>query len=548
MDDPFSATKGQVFQRRYQTGYNDAGWDIHDGNYERWIEQIDPDNTSIGLFRVRGEINKQSSIYDRFARSFEHATGKDTMFFKFHEEVFSETVGQPDVITFELTWLDKNANSTWELWYDAGEGNIKTAYAGTGIGDNEWKTITIPVSDAVMDNNCPRGADFILVNTDDTNDIFHGFEVLISRKNDENPGTNTRLSDLKVNGETVRRFSPYTKVYDVELPSGDTTVPSITAVANDPEATINIIDADSLPGSTRIIVTARDGVSTDTFTVNLTVFWLEDFVTIISPENGDEFIFGQPVTVTTDSYDNDGIDKLRFRLDGVYTNVDDPPFVYTFNDLSVGTHTIAVQMKDLLGNRINTDPLTIKVIPPPSSDATLSDLLVDGSTIAGFSTSLTSYDIELPFGTIDIPEVTATTTDINVTVLVTNATNLPGQTSVLVTAEDSVTTKKYTINFTVAATTVSINNLNVSKKEFVGIYPNPVNQVLNLRFQDSGITKKISIYNTLGQLLYSNQTNNSNLEIDVNALSTQGILLIRVDSNGIVSYRKVIINQSGHNK
>jgi len=43
MDDPHAATMGQVWQRKNQTGYNDAGWSIEEGNYERWIEQINPD-------------------------------------------------------------------------------------------------------------------------------------------------------------------------------------------------------------------------------------------------------------------------------------------------------------------------------------------------------------------------------------------------------------------------------------------------------------------------------------------------------------------------
>ncbi|WP_019027980.1 beta-galactosidase [Colwellia piezophila] len=185
-DDLYGATKGQVYQREDQTGYNDAGWDIHDGNFERWIEQIDPDGTSIGLFRLnadaQGLLNENNSIYDRFARSFDTANDKDTMYFKFHEHVFSETVGQPDVITLELIWLDKNAGSTWELRYDAGQDNIKTAHAAKGDGDNKWKTITVTLSDAVMNNNGPNGADFILVNTDDIDDIFHGFEAKITRK------------------------------------------------------------------------------------------------------------------------------------------------------------------------------------------------------------------------------------------------------------------------------------------------------------------------------------------------------------------------------
>jgi len=42
MDDLDSAAMGQVYQRDYQTGYNDAGWNIAEGNIERFMTQIDP--------------------------------------------------------------------------------------------------------------------------------------------------------------------------------------------------------------------------------------------------------------------------------------------------------------------------------------------------------------------------------------------------------------------------------------------------------------------------------------------------------------------------
>jgi hypothetical protein len=218
MDDPEKAVKGQVDQRRNQTGYNDAGWGIHPGNYERWIEQIDPDGTSIGLFRLNanseGLLDENNSKYDRFARSFETATGKNTMYFKFHEDVFSETAGLPNVITFELTWLDKHANSTWELQYDAGAGNIKTAHTATGTGDNQWKTITVTLTDAVMKNNCPNGADFMLVNTDDIDDIFHGFEASISRKE---ATLNIGNIDVSSNGKVKLYPNPVNDVLNVSF-------------------------------------------------------------------------------------------------------------------------------------------------------------------------------------------------------------------------------------------------------------------------------------------------------------------------------------------
>ena len=195
MDDVYSATQGQVYQRDQQTGYNDAGWNIEEGNYERWITQINPDETSIGLFRVRGVINASSSIYDRFARSFENSTGKNTMYFKFNAEVFS--LSDPDSLTFKITWLDKNLNSTWALKYYNSIG-LQTAINITGTGDNQWKTTNVTIHNPMITQNGVLGADFMLVNTDNIDDIFHGVEVDITRT-----GTLASINHNTENAETL---------------------------------------------------------------------------------------------------------------------------------------------------------------------------------------------------------------------------------------------------------------------------------------------------------------------------------------------------------
>ena len=178
MDDVFAATQGQVYQRDQQTGYNDAGWNIEEGNYERWITQINPDLTSIGLFRVKGLINTSSSKYDRFARSFENSSGKDTMYFKFDSDVFS--LSDPDSLTYKITWLDKNPNSTWALKYYNLLG-LQNALTITGIGDNQWKITNVTIHNPIINQNGFLGSDFMLVNTDNIDDIFHGIEVDITR-------------------------------------------------------------------------------------------------------------------------------------------------------------------------------------------------------------------------------------------------------------------------------------------------------------------------------------------------------------------------------
>ena len=89
-----------------------------------------------------------------------------------------------------------------------------------------------------------------------------------------------------------------------------------------------------------------------------------------------------------------------------------------------------------------------------SSDATLSDLTIDGVTVEDFAAATTVYDVELPFGTSVVPTVAGVANSAYAkSVVVTQASSVNGTASVVVTAEDN-STKTYTINFTVAESKV----------------------------------------------------------------------------------------------
>lgn len=173
MEDLDAVIKGQVYQRESQEYYNDAGWDICEGNIERFMTQLDPDGTSIGLFRVRGTITSTSSKYDRFARSFENSTGKNNMYFTLHSDLSVNN----KTLRFTIIWLDKILDSTWAFKYKNSKGVQTISFRG--VGSNQWKSEVFTISDFKLDKGLEKASDFMLVNTDTMDDIFSSVEMNI---------------------------------------------------------------------------------------------------------------------------------------------------------------------------------------------------------------------------------------------------------------------------------------------------------------------------------------------------------------------------------
>lgn len=79
------------------------------------------------------------------------------------------------------------------------------------------------------------------------------------------------LSSISVDGEPIADFDPETLTYSVELPFGTTVVPTVTATATSKKANAVVTPASTLSGATTITVTAEDGETTKTYTVNFTI-------------------------------------------------------------------------------------------------------------------------------------------------------------------------------------------------------------------------------------------------------------------------------------
>ena len=96
--------------------------------------------------------------------------------------------------------------------------------------------------------------------------------------------------------------------------------------------------------------------------------------------------------------------------------------------------------------------LTVNIVDRyiPNTNASLIGLTVNGSSVSGFVPDTTVYNVELLYGTASV-SVGATPEDAHAAVSIMQAQTLPGDATVVVTAEDKTTTKSYTIHFTLGA-------------------------------------------------------------------------------------------------
>lgn len=111
---------------------------------------------------------------------------------------------------------------------------------------------------------------------------------------------------------------------------------------------------------------------------------------------------------------------------------------------------------DITFNNGNTAILTVNVVNGyiPGNDATLNNLTVGSSIINGFDPNVSDYYFELPYGTQlgnASSTISAIPKDSKATISITQTVGLPGNATVIVTAEDKTTTEIYTIHFVLGA-------------------------------------------------------------------------------------------------
>lgn len=198
------------------------------------------------------------------------------------------TAGNPTTGTVQVTAEDGTTTKTYtvtftraELSHDATLSDIKVdgqSISGFNPATTSY-TVNIPYSQTAIPvvtatpNNTGAnavvtaassvtGTASILVTAEDgttTNTYTLTFQK-------DAPSTDATLSSLTYNGQAVSGFNPSTTSYSVALPEGSY-VPSVNATTTHPFATFTVQQATSTSGTATITVTAEDGSTTKTYTI-----------------------------------------------------------------------------------------------------------------------------------------------------------------------------------------------------------------------------------------------------------------------------------------
>lgn len=79
-----------------------------------------------------------------------------------------------------------------------------------------------------------------------------------------------------------------------------------------------------------------------------------------------------------------------------------------------------------------------------------------------------------------------------------------------------------------------------SPSEVLNLYPNPADDLLSIEFKDKS-KRTIRVFNMVGRLIHSTETNMETLQMDIKSLGVSGQLLIQIQSKSLISIYKVIV-------
>lgn len=314
------------------------------------------------------------------------------------------------------------------------------------------------------------------------------------------------VNDIKVNGVSIQNFDENITEYDIEYLEGSLDTPPVIEVetAND-NIKVEVSDLETISGIAKVKVVYNDEllgkIFNKTYKLNFNtnnvvyasdVDW-ESATSGMYEVKKDQTVVGNPlrvkvnnnITIFDKGIGTNSDSKIVYNLEGkdyekfeAYVGLDrgvsgygpsilarvEADGVEVFNSGRIYSTWNASKVEvDLNGVKelalyIDSYDENIKydhgtwadakfIKNAKSTDTSLSEIKVNGKAIKDFDAKKYQYDIVLPKGTTEVPEVTVTKVNENAKVFITNTDNIPGETVIKVLSESSAM-NTYKIKFT----------------------------------------------------------------------------------------------------
>lgn len=339
-------------------------------------------------------------------------------------------------------------------------------------------------------------------------------------------------------GSLSPTFNPDTLNYQVILPHGTITTPVTTATPNNPSSNKVITDATDVNSliqserTTAIHVTAPNGTTTRDYSILFNV----------NPLNNDATL--DSIFVSQIALPNFHSDTLYYIYTLPYGTTIVPDVEVSRTDTNArvlitpatsipGTTTIFVEAQD---TTFTTTYIINFLLANPSNDASLVNLKVNDTLIAGFAPTTFIYYKHLSQETIIVPTVTAQANHPDAIVNIIQASTLTGQAEVNVTAQDGITTSSYNVNFDL---NLGVEN-NTSLE--INMYPMPANDYVIFNISESLKNSKLKILSTTSQVVFESILTETYNSINISELSV-GYYLFTIENNANKENGYLIINR-----
>ena len=301
------------------------------------------------------------------------------------------------------------------------------------IGTESNPEVTYTLGDEYQTATLEKDGDVVTINVvaedGSTNKYKVEFVVLHS--------SNADLAGLYVDYKRIEGFDPAITEYSYILPYGTTEMPVVEYEAGDMWQTFDVLEEGSINGDYVVRVNAEDGETTKSYTIHFSVA-KSDNALLASILVGEDVIPNFDAEVFEYTY------YLPYGETAIpavsYVKAMESQVVTQVNATSVNeATTITVVAED--GETTNV--YTINWANKESSNANLLNIFVDDKPLEGFDPADNEYEVVLPYGTTELPEVTVEQGDADQSVTIETVDNT---TTIVVEAQDG-SMNEYIINF-----------------------------------------------------------------------------------------------------